>query len=301
MDCFFKYFIKVYQIGDDMIYLGHRDHDKQKIIFDYCKNNNISKLFILAPKKFYFDYDCEFVDWCEIIQYKTYYQLLKDIDNNTLIIINECLRKQNRYDLTYNCIRLFLNQTKHKIIFQYLPIIDGRADFMILFDFDTGSKWKKEQFNKSLFVNSKIVFNNVNIKLNRIDIKTSYKLEKEYVKKKWNLINNIGLKDPNVIPRNLYLLSGKEKIKHVDDSIYYIGRNNRFKMKNFQTYKDKEYGKNYIVFELCHNFIDFIDFLTLSAQVNIDVFVSDLRVDSWYLERYHEWIKEMQDVYAELQ
>ena len=71
----------------------------------------------------------------EIIQYKFYYRLLQEIGKDTLLVVNECLRMQNRYDLTYNCLRLFLQQTPHALVFQYLPIIDTIADFMVLFDF----------------------------------------------------------------------------------------------------------------------------------------------------------------------
>lgn len=290
-----------------MIYLGYKKNEKQDVIFSYIRDNFIKKVFILSPKKFYFDFEYEFIEWNEIIQYKTYYRLLKDIDNNTLIVVNECLRKQNRYDLAYNCIRLFLNQTKHRIIFQYLPIIDNKENFMILFDFDTRSRWKRENFNIELFKDMNVKCKSIELKLNKLFIETDERLKIKYKKKKKELFDNIGLKDPHTIPRNLYLLSGKKKLKEIytknnlffnKNNRWYIGRNNRFKIKNFQTYKDNKYDKKYIVFELSHNFINFIDFLYLSEQINIDIFISDLKVDEWYWKRYNNWIKEIQNVYS---
>lgn len=286
-----------------MIYLGF--NNKQEIINNYIQQNNIQKIFILSPKKFYFNYDKEFIEWNQIIMYKTFYRLLQEINKNTLIIINECLRKQNRYDLTYNCIRHFLNQTNHQIIFQYLPIIEKFEDFFILFDFDTKTRWKGKK-DKELLKEINIKKNIISIELNKIEIKTDNKIKQKYNEEKEKLINNIGLKEPDTIPRNLYLLSGKYKLNEINqDNLFcynknkwYVGRNNRFKIKNFQTFKEEKYKEKYIIFELCHNFIDFIDFLNLSKQTKFDILISDLKVDNWYFERYNNWIKELNNVYS---
>ena len=48
-----------------MIYLGNQN--KQKIIDEYIQKNNIKKVFILSPEKFYFNYDKEFIEWNQII------------------------------------------------------------------------------------------------------------------------------------------------------------------------------------------------------------------------------------------
>ena len=65
------------------------------------------------------DHDDEFIEWADIIEYRYYYRLLQEIGSKTLVVVNECLRTQARHDLTYNCMRLFLNQTDHRLIFQY--------------------------------------------------------------------------------------------------------------------------------------------------------------------------------------
>lgn len=293
-----------------MIYLGRRKNEKNDIIKKYCEKNKIDKIFILSNEKFYFDSEYEFIEWKNIIQYTIYYRLLKEIKKDSLLILNECLRTKNRYDLTYNCIRHFLNQTEHQIIFQYLPIIDNREDFMILFDFDTRSKWKRENFNSILFKNSIIDYKKIDIILKKIDIKTNEKIKNDYNKKKKELFSR-EINDPDMIPRNLYLVSGKCKYDFIKnnnidnlfcDNIFkdywFIGRNNRFKLNNFQKYRKEEYDKKYIIFELCHNFINFIDFIFLSEQKEFEIFISDLKIDSWYWNRYLEWVKEIEYVYS---
>jgi len=286
-----------------MICLGYYSKEKNDIINKYCFDNNISKIFILSPKKFYFDcsfHDHEFIEYSDIIEYVFFYRLLQEIDKNVLVVVNECLRTQNRYDLTYNCIRNFLNQTSHQLIFQYLPIIDTLDDFFILFDFDTRSKWKREK-TESLLKESRIEVKPISIKLNKIEVKVDDALHKKYLKGKDKLFDNIGLRDPHTIPRNLYLLSGKAKLTKVNPLKKYIGRNNRFKLDNLSTYKENSFYDKYSVFEFCHNFISFSDFLALSKQTKIDVLVSALKVDQWYFERFQSWIQRINDAYSKIQ
>ncbi|MBI3654035.1 MAG: hypothetical protein HY231_23640 [Acidobacteria bacterium] len=294
-----------------MIYLGLNNEEKDQRIVNYCAAANLDKVFVLSPAKFRFG--CSFanhehIEWAEIILYKFFYRLLQEINSRTLLVINECLRTQNRYDLTYNCIRHFLNQTEHQLIFQYLPMIEEAEDFMILFDFDTRSRWKREKFNVELLAESQIQMKPVTISFHPYLIETDSETKGAYQKEKERLISTIGLKDPHTIPRNLYLMSGKTKLFHVGidslfgDESYYIGRNNRFKLSNLQIYKEMAYPHTpYTVFEFCHNFIDFADFLTLSGQTSLTVLTTDLKVDNWYLERYQKWTERLADVTTGLQ
>jgi hypothetical protein len=73
--------------------------------------------------------DAEFIEYNELIECRTFYRLLQEIDQRTLVVLNECLRNQNRYDLTFNCIRHFLRQTSHHLIFQY-AIIEQPSDLL---------------------------------------------------------------------------------------------------------------------------------------------------------------------------
>ena len=287
-----------------MIYLGIENQKKQGIIERYCLANNITKVVILTPEKFAFKYDktiSETVYYPQIIEYKFFYRLLQEISQGTLIIINECLRTQNRHDLTYNCIRHYLTQTKHKIIFQYLPIIDTPQDFMTLFDFDTQSRWKREKFDIDLLQESEIVISKRDIAFNFIEITADDKLKSSYQAKKQKLFAEIGIKDPHTLPRNLYLIAGKAKLGHIDPSKQYLGRNNRFKIEAMHKYKQDDYPETpFTVFELPHNFIDYTDFLALSAQDEVDVLATDIKADQWYCKRYQEWKERLDETYTSL-
>lgn len=295
-----------------MIQLGKNREDKIKVIQDYCTEHDIEKVVILTPPKFDIGKIglvgsvkfCETVKYDEIIMYKFFYRLLQEINDKHLIVVNECMRTQNRNDLTYNCIRHYLNQTPHQIIFQYLPIIDTIEDFMILFDFDTKSQWKRERFNTELLKECTIHTEGVNLILNPINIECSPIIKAKYETEKDKLFKQVEteLKDPHTIPRNLYLLSGKDKLLKVDRDKAYIGRNNRFKVEKMQTYKELNYNHSpYTVFELPHNYIDLTDFLCLSGQTELDVLSTDLKVDIWYGERYNEWLNRLKDAYSKIQ
>lgn len=302
-----------------MICLGLDNQKKTEILDDCCQNNDIKKIFILSPEKFVFKYSdkiSETVTYNDLIEYRFFYRLLQEIDKRTLVVVNECLRTKNRYELTFNCIRHFLNQAGHRLIFQYLPIIENREDFMILFDFDTRSQWKRRKFDPLLFKYAEIRTNQIKIKLDKIYIETSRETKEKYLKEKKYLFENIGIRDPHTIPRNLYMLSGKDKLRLVEkkvsqkqfdifslgnSKIKYIGRNNRFKIENMEKYKQSEYSGTYSIFEFCHNHIDLIDFFSLSKQTELDVLISDLKVDKWYWDRYSQWIQELNYVYSKLQ
>lgn len=288
-----------------MIYLGLNNQEKDTRIADYCATHGIEKVVVLSPAKFSLTCSLanhEQIEYADIIEYKFFYRLVQEINQKTLVVVNECLRTQNRYDLTYNCIRHFLNQTRHQLVFQYLPLIDSLDDFMILFDFDTRSQWKREKWRAGLMTETQIEVAPINVTLNPIAVDTSNQLKAVYEKEKEKLIANIGLKDPHTIPRNLYLLSGKAKAASVSPDAHYIGRNNRFKIEKLQTYKEDAYGNvPYTVFEFCHNFIDFADFMALSRQSAFDVLAADLKIDHWYLTRYREWGERLKDAYTSLQ
>lgn len=287
-----------------MIYLGLDGGDKDSRVSGYCAAHGIEKVVVLSPAKFRFP--CSFpnheqVEYAEIIEYKFFYRLVQEIDHKTLVVVNECLRTQNRYDLTYNCIRHFLNQTRHQLVFQYLPLIDEIQDFMILFDWDTRSQWKREKFRGDLLCETQVEARPRVPVFHSTIVDTSSQIKAQYEREKEKLIANIGLKDPHTIPRNLYLLGGKAKLLAAGDGPL-VGRNNRFKLPRMRTYKEPDYAEApYTVFEFCHNFIDFADFMTLAEQSDFTVLTADLKVDHWYLARYQQWAERITNAYASLQ
>jgi len=286
-----------------MIALGFDDAQKDAAVKRYCAEHGIRKVFVLSPARFRFEcsFDAvEYVDWTDIIRYRFYYRLLQEIDNATLVVVNECLRTQNRYDLTYNCIRNFLNQTRHQLVFQRLPIIDTFDDFMVLFDFDTRSRWKRESWRPEFRNEIELVIQPLAPTLRRIDVPTDAKTREAYAREKRKLIDNIGLRDPHTIPRNLHLFAGKLKLRHVAPEHRYVGRNNRFKLPNLETYDTVQGAGERTVFEFCHRFIDFADFLAATNNTDVSALVSDLKVDEWYFDRFARWTDRIRDAYAAL-
>jgi len=297
--------------GKLMIFIGLQYQEKQERIAEYRKENGIEKVIVFTPEKFPFSVgEFETVGYADIIRYVYFYRLLQEITPKTLVVINECMRTQNRYDLTYNCIRNFLNITTHKLIFQQLPIIDAADDFMILFDFDTGSRWKRRPFDSYLIQQeAQVRISELPISFEGALVSTSSKTKERYEREREKMFGNLGSKDPHALPRNLYLIGGADKLSWIDSQSMplfsptktkYVARNARLGRKNIVTYADAQPGERYTIVELPHRFIDFSDFIQVTGQTNSQVLIADLKVDHWYLKRYTEWSQRIHDTYASL-
>jgi hypothetical protein len=112
------------------------------------------------------------------------------------------------------------------------------------------------------------------------------------------MFREIGNKDPHTIPRNLYLIGGKEKLPYVFGRC--VARNKRFGIGNIDTYTEAKFRQDYTIFEFPHRFIDFLDFLYTTRQFKYNVLVSDLKVDNWYFSKYTKWSERINDTYASL-
>lgn len=294
-----------------MIYIGIKDDKKHKIIQDYIKIKNITKTFVISPKKFLLNPEFEEITYEDSIEYVVFYKMLQEVDENTLIVVNECLRTQNRYSLNYNCIRNFLNQTKHQIIFQQLPQIDTREDFMILFDFDTQSKWKRDLFNVDLIKNnSNVYIDSQKIMFTKVNVSTINSTIKKYNASKNKLFSELGNRDPHILPRRLYLIAGNDKKRFINrlselpmfsDGSAFVARGKRLKHALIHSYNDVDISAKYSILEFQHRFIDFSDFIKQTNQFEFDVLVTQLKVDEWYFNRYNEWGIRINETCANLQ
>lgn len=300
-----------------MIYLGHSDVEKGRIIDGYCAAHGLPrrKVVVISPKQFPLQLDgADNIDLGDVIMYVTFYRLVQEIDGDTLIVLSEVLRNQNRYDLTYNCIRNFLNRTNHHLIFQRLPQIDTAEDFMILFDFDTHSRWKRRAFDADL-VRGEIepAIRPLLPTFGRIDIPTSAKTQARYTQERDQLFATLGARDPHIIPRQLYLIGGQDKLAYIDQhgsrqlSLFevappglYVARNQRLRRDNIVPYSAVEAGKTYTVVEFPHRFLDYSDFATATGQIHSNVLVASLKVDDWYYRRYTAWSERLDATYASL-
>lgn len=299
-----------------MIYLGLGKNEKETAVSEYRAAHDIRRVIVISPEKFIApEIDgADYNTYKSAITYVTFYRLLQEVDEHTLIVLNECLRTQNRYDLTYNCIRHFLAQTAHQLIFQQLPQIDIREDFMILFDFDTKSRWKRRAFSKRLIEeNAQVSGHALGIGFSRVNVAISEKTRERYTTKREKMFNELGARDPHIIPRNLYLIGGKDKKAHIaqhsrqlslfsdnghSQDCLYVARNKRLKTFTYRNIEPS--GKPITLIELPHRFIDYGDFIQRTGQSESAVLVADLKVDEWYYQRYTEWAGRVNECTADV-
>lgn len=303
-----------------MIHIGLDDEQKTNTVRRYCTDHGTAHVVTISPEKC--PWPCpehDNVTYEQAIMYVTFYRLLQEIDNDTLVVLNECLRTQNRYDLTYNCIRHYLAQTRRQIVFQHLPQIDERDDFMILFDFDTQSRWKQRRFDLNLVLdNASIVVSDSCgfVSFNPVPVRTPDATKRRYQVEKERRFRELGARDPHTLPRNLYLIGGKDKKQYIKDRqntgqlsflpdtgdcCSYVARNKRLQMDGVATYRDLGAGDApFAVLEFPHRFIEFGDFMRQTRQHQFDVLVADLPVDKWYFDRYSQWGDRINETCASL-
>lgn len=179
-------------------------------------NNNmdgITKVFVIGDD-LEIDGNKEHVKFSDVIMYKYFYRLLQEVNPTTMIVLNECLVKQNRYDLAYNCIRRYCLQTKNILVFNYYPIIRKQEDFMILYDMIQENPFLKESYK---YVTS---FRNVHVgrvefNLDKTDLHLMISQE-QYDAMKEEIISQVN-KDPDIIPRRLYKWLARFKPNRYDD------------------------------------------------------------------------------------
>lgn len=289
-----------------MIVLGATPAQQAHRIERYVAQQAVRKVVIICPARFRFPVaiDAQWVDWPEIIQYKTYFPLLQSIDKDTLVVLSECLRTKDRHCLTYNCIRLYLAQAGHRLIFQRLPFIDSMDDFAILFDFATGSRWKRTAPQDLPLTECPVEVTPVPVSLRPVPVATDQRAKEAYAKERARLFAKVEAdhSDPHTLPRNLYLVGGKAKAAAIQADRLYLGRNNRLKIPTLHTYDSTSYPSGeFTIFELPHDHIDMCDAVTLTGQHCLDVLTADLKADRWYVDRFTTWTQRLADGYAALQ
>lgn len=284
-----------------MFYIG--DWDKQKVISHYIENNDVRKVLVVynprVPPTFTIPDNIphEFLKFKDGMMYKNYYRLLQWVDKKTLIVSDELLITENRYALEYNCINAFLNQTPQKIVFSYFPFIENEKDIMILLDQYNSAFYKGEQFDYELIKMVKMQIKPVHLNVTVDMITTTTEEKAEYIKERDKRFAEIGMKDPDTIPRNLAILAGDIRAKHLDPNTdrKYLCRNVRMKKLNCTTYKDNELNT---IMDFPTKRQDLIAVLYESKKTNLNVVTSDLSIDKWYMKDLNEWIEKLENFYA---
>ncbi|NCG67765.1 hypothetical protein GWJ21_07330 [Bacillus coagulans] len=285
-----------------MIRIGFTHRQKQKIISDYLAEHDINKIYCFYfkgfPYKYKADVDIEYYEFDDIIMYKYFYPLLEKIDDKSLIIMDEIMRTQNRNSLTYNCAHKYLNQTPHRIIFEYFPIIEAKDDFMILLDFENRNKYNGKGFDYIYLQDEDVLMYPRKVKLNIMPVDVSDGEKEKYEKRKEYLFDNLGNKHPDTIPRDLQLLAGDFKKKAINPDKIYVARNKRFKLDNVHTYKDSIKSKDYIIVDFHHRRLNFNDFLKFTGITKIDYLCTPLSIDNVLTNDFIKWKARLDAIYA---
>lgn len=235
--------------------------------------------------------------------YVFYYRLLEEIDDNKLIIIDEIMRStaKNRKQLKYNCIHKYLNQTTHRIIFEYYPIIENVDDFMILLDF-YDEKFKMHKFDENFLETEDIECVPRRLEISTIEVPISNDEKIEYENYKNQLFDNLGNKKPETVPSALQLFVGDLKKEFVFDDKKYVARNKRLKKKNIIAYGDiKEPStkqEDYIFIDGLMNRLHFNDFLKNTNTSKIVYLTTRLSIDEVTLNEMKRIEAEKEKIYA---
>ncbi len=286
-----------------MIRIGLNSREKQRIVDTYVEEHGIRKIFCFYFKKFPLnirtDTDIEHIEYADIIMYKYFYRLLEEIDDSCLLVFNECLRTQNRSDLTYNCAHHYCNQTPHKIVFEHFPFIEGKQDFMILLDLINKGKYKGKSFDYLYLQQEDVQIKPFHVRLSNIPVETTDKDLERYENKRDSLFDNLGEKDPDTIPRNLQLLAGDIKKKAIDPDKLYVARNQRFKLDNVKSYQNITKPGKYIVIDTHYRRLDFNDFLKITKNSRIKYLCTTLPIDTFIVSDFMEWKARLDAIYAQ--
>lgn len=286
-----------------MIRIGLGAREKQKVVSDYLENNSIKKVFCFYfkkfPVKFKTDTEIEYIEYSDIEMYKYFYRLLEEIDGSSLIIMDECMRTQNRSELIYNCAHHYLNQTPHRIIFEFFPVIESKDDFMILLDFENKGKYKGKSFDYVFLQNEDIKIKPFRINFQTINVDITEEDREKYDKKKQQLFDNLGEKDPDTVPRNLQLLAGDMKKKAIEPDRLYVARNKRFNLNNVKSYQEIAGKGDYIMIDMHHRKLNFNDYLKTVKNEKVKYLSTILPIDTVAINEFVKWKARLEAIYAQ--
>lgn len=235
----------------------------------------------------------EYIEYDDIIMYKYFYRLLEEIDNDTLIVVENCVRKDTA-DLTHNCLKHYLNQTQNRIILEDLP-----DRLMLMFDLNTPGKFKGMSYDEEMLqtedISAVVHGVHMNIECTRV---TTDKEKQKYEAEKNKLFDNLGSKDPDTVPRALQLFAGNFKKDLIEPNRIYIARNQRFKKDNVLSYQSPDIVQG-IVIDTNPSRLHMIDYLSNTNSLDsFQYIMTDLSIDKYIEKDWQEYEERMNDIYA---
>ena len=274
------------------INIGFSRAEKEAAIDAYrAKHPEIENVIIFYPDKWeHLEVHAEYTPYSEIIMYRTYYPYLQKIDNSYLIVYDECMRDKNRKCLTYNCAHKYNNQTEHVLVFEAFPFIDDAQDFMILADMVDYVRMHGRKFDVSVLDDIPTVCRYGDYVFSSTPVEAD---SEAYEKKKTELFDNLGKKDPDTIPNALEIFVGKWKKPEFDKE--YVARNSRYKGDNVSTYAQHKSRKEVCLIDLPLRTRDFTDWLKLSGCQKMTFLHTGLPVDNFFYNKYQKWFEEVKN------
>lgn len=288
--------------GFGAINIGFDIPAKEQVVRRYVAEHGIEHVIIFYPglgwKTLEID-DAEYITFAETIRYRTYYPLLQRIDNSYLLVMDECMRVKKRRGLNYNCINYYGNQTSHRLVFEWLPIIDEYDDFMILLDFIDKARWRFKHFDFSCLDEVPVTFMARRYSIFRVNCPIPANGKEQYEAKKRELFENLGDGDPDTIPGELEQFVGKFKgitdpeITHITHKRKLKGNSVRLLEKSLQPIQGEV-----IFVDLPFRQKQFNDFLVKTNVSRFGFLHTGLPVDNYFYNRYEGWCNNVNEFTA---
>ena len=293
-----------------MIALGYTKAEKLNRIQKMVQESGVQKIVLFSPPAFALDgkeiasltrCETESYTYDDIIMYRVFYPLLEKVDASYLLVINECLRTRKRSDLTYNCLHHYLNQTPHRLIFEYFPFVSDPNDFMILLDKEFPGKYKGRPFEMKFLQEAPVDIKPHYYTLNQTGVALPANARARYEQERDALFNSLGEGDPENVPRRLHIWCGPFKRAYVDahPDMNFVARNGRLRRDNVAVYRKIQPGIPYHMVDIPRRQMDINDFLKISELHDLHFITTHLPVDEVYYHNLADWIQHLEEFYAQ--
>ncbi len=171
---------------------------------------------------------------------------------------------------------------------------------MILLNFENKGKYKGKGFDYNFLKSEDIKMIKRTIPMKVHTIRTTRFMRERYEREKNLLFKLLGNQDPDILPRNLHLLTGDFKKEHIKEKIS-VARNNRFRLKNVVSYNNINLiseEPEVLVVDFHYRRLNFNDFLKTMKNIKEFEFLStSLPVDKFYIKSYIEWKDKCEAIY----
>ena len=184
-----------------MIFIG-QGNDRKAIVSDYARSHGIGKICVFGDELELSGFEVFHTSYGDSIMYSHYYKYLEFTQNDTLFVWNDCLKTTRQSELAYNCIRHCAEQTSHRLVFNEMPLISSREDFMILYTLLEPNPFVRAKFDDFE------AFHNVDFGGFRMPAITPFEfVATDAQKERYQALKEATIKavrrDANIIPRRL--------------------------------------------------------------------------------------------------